>query len=143
MSEPRYGIWIPVYGNCGVMNHPLEPRDASYSLAKNLIQLAQRRGFTTTLIAQHIINSSNQELNQLETWTAAGLVGSYEIVAHRIAEFTKVGIDTFMLQFQPFAAEMERFAAEIIPRVRALTVDSEAMSATGYAYTNLKIGAKG
>ncbi|QSJ15739.1 hypothetical protein JYQ62_28670 [Nostoc sp. UHCC 0702] len=20
MSEPRYGIWIPVYGNCGVMN---------------------------------------------------------------------------------------------------------------------------
>ena len=75
--------------------------------------------------------------------TAAGLVGSYETVAHRIAEFTKVGIDTFMLQFQPFAPEMERFAAEIIPRVRALTVASEAMSATGCAYTNLKIGARG
>jgi len=29
MSEPRYRIWIRVYGNCGVMNHPLEPRDAS------------------------------------------------------------------------------------------------------------------
>ncbi|WP_448275369.1 hypothetical protein [Nostoc sp. DSM 114160] len=40
MSEPHYGIWIPVYGNCGVMNHPLEPRDASYLRAKNLIQLA-------------------------------------------------------------------------------------------------------
>lgn len=48
MSEPRYGIWIPVYGNCGVMNHPLEPRDASYSRAKNLIQLAQKCGFTIT-----------------------------------------------------------------------------------------------
>ena len=75
--------------------------------------------------------------------TAAGLVGSYETVAHRIAEFTKVGIGTFILQFQLFSTEMERFAAEIIPRVRALTVDSEAMSATGCAYTNLKIGARG
>ncbi len=75
--------------------------------------------------------------------TAAGLVGSYETVAHRIAEFTKVVIGTFMLQFQPFAPEMERFAAEIITRVQALTVDSEAMSATGCAYTNFKIGARG
>ncbi|BBD57672.1 luciferase-like protein [Nostoc sp. HK-01] len=361
MSEPRYGIWIPVYGNCGVMNHPLEPRDASYSRAKNLIRLAQRCGFTTTLIAQHIINPRNQELDQMETWTtaaalaeatdsieiiaavkpllfhpavlakmalgidaisqgrfainlvsawfrpemekpginflshderyrysdewirvvkalwsgenvnfhgdyfhindlklnpppiakphlrvyvggesepaqelavkeahtfflngrpieviretiaqvrqkahsrsqplgfamsafviarptdseaeaeyqnlramvlaqddrtellkgvdsevvmfknmakypgvgsnggtAAGLVGSYETVAQRITEFTKVGIDTFMLQFQPFATEMERFATEIIPRVRALTEESEAIA-------NAKIGAK-
>ncbi|MBD2298036.1 LLM class flavin-dependent oxidoreductase [Nostoc sp. FACHB-190] len=360
MSEPRYGIWIPVYGNCGVMNHPLEPRDASYSRAKSLIRLAQRCGFTTTLIAQHIINPRNQQLDQLETWTAAaalaeatssieiiaavkpllfhpavlakmalgidaisqgrfainlvsawfrpemekpginflshderyrysdewirvvkalwsgetvnfhgdyfhindlklnpppiakphprvyvggesepaqelaakqahtfflngrpieviretiaqvrqkthsrsqpigfamsafviarptdaeaeaeyqnlramvlaqddrtellkgvdsevvmfknmakypgvgsnggtaaGLVGSYETVAQRIAEFTKVGIDTFMLQFQPFTTEMERFAAEIIPRVRALTEESEAIA-------NAKIGA--
>ena len=85
MSEPRYGIWIPVYGNCGVMNHPLEPRDASYSRAKNLIQLVQRRGFTTTLIAQHIINPRNQELDQLETWTAAAALSeatnSIEIIA--------------------------------------------------------------
>ncbi|WP_272819293.1 hypothetical protein [Scytonema hofmannii] len=29
MSKPRYGIWIPVYGNCGVMN-PLavEPKSS-------------------------------------------------------------------------------------------------------------------
>ncbi|QFS49965.1 LLM class flavin-dependent oxidoreductase [Nostoc sphaeroides] len=85
MSEPRYGIWIPVYGNCGVMNHPLEPRDASYSRAKNLIQLAERCGFTTTLIAQHIINPRNQELDQLETWTAAAALAeatnSIEIIA--------------------------------------------------------------
>lgn len=71
MSQPRYGIWIPVYGNCGAMNHPQEPRDASYSRAKSLIQLAEECGFTTTLIAEHIINPRNRELDQLETWTAA------------------------------------------------------------------------
>ncbi len=85
MSEPRYGIWIPVYGNCGAMNHPLEPRDASYKRAKALIQLAEQCGFTTTLIAEHIINPRNQELDQLETWTAAAALAeatnSIEIIA--------------------------------------------------------------
>ena len=51
--------------------------------------------------------------------TAAGLVGSYDEVAARIAAFHAAGIELFMLQFQPFEAEMERFAKEVIPRVRA------------------------
>ena len=51
--------------------------------------------------------------------TAAGLVGSYDEVAARIGAFHAAGIELFMLQFQPFEAEMERFAKEIIPRVRA------------------------
>lgn len=50
--------------------------------------------------------------------TAAGLVGSYDEVAARIVDFHNAGIETFMLQFQPFEAEMERFAGEVIPRVR-------------------------
>jgi alkanesulfonate monooxygenase len=41
MYEAKYEIWIPVYGNCGAMNHPNEPRNASYERAKYLIQLAQ------------------------------------------------------------------------------------------------------
>lgn len=49
--------------------------------------------------------------------TAAGLVGSYDEVADRIADFHRAGIETFMLQFQPFEAEMERSAAEVVPRV--------------------------
>ena len=53
--------------------------------------------------------------------TAAGLVGSYDTVADRIAEFNALGIETFMLQFQPFEAETRRFAAEVMPRVRRLT----------------------
>lgn len=50
--------------------------------------------------------------------TAAGLVGSYDTVAARIREFYHAGIELFMLQFQPFEVEMQRFAEEIIPRVR-------------------------
>ncbi|WP_428534772.1 LLM class flavin-dependent oxidoreductase [Rhodopila sp.] len=52
--------------------------------------------------------------------TAAGLVGSYDQVALRIRQFGDAGIELFMLQFQPFEAEMERFATEIMPRVRQL-----------------------
>jgi len=52
--------------------------------------------------------------------TAAGLVGSYDTVAQRIAEFHDIGIETFMLQFQPFEIEMRRFAHEVAPRVRRL-----------------------
>jgi len=49
--------------------------------------------------------------------TAAGLVGSYDEVAARIRRFHAAGIELFMLQFQPFEAEMRRFAQEVIPRV--------------------------
>ncbi len=49
--------------------------------------------------------------------TAAGLVGSYDQVAERLLAFGEIGIDLFMLQFQPLVAEMESFASEIFPRV--------------------------
>jgi alkanesulfonate monooxygenase len=49
--------------------------------------------------------------------TAAGLVGSYDTVAARIRQFADLGIETFMLQFQPFEAEMARFANGVRPRV--------------------------
>ncbi|MET0387225.1 MAG: LLM class flavin-dependent oxidoreductase [Polyangiales bacterium] len=50
--------------------------------------------------------------------TAAGLVGSYDEVAAKLREFAALGIDTFLLQFQPFEADMRRFAEHVIPRVR-------------------------
>jgi alkanesulfonate monooxygenase len=52
--------------------------------------------------------------------TAAGLVGCYDTVAARVGAFSAAGVELFMLQFQPFEAEMRRFAAEVIPRVRAM-----------------------
>lgn len=50
--------------------------------------------------------------------TAAGLVGDYDSVARRIADFYRAGVELFMLQFQPFEDDMRRFAQEIVPRVR-------------------------
>ncbi|MBO0767262.1 MAG: LLM class flavin-dependent oxidoreductase [Solirubrobacterales bacterium] len=83
----------------------------------------------------HVFNNADPKAVMFQTFqkyphigtnggTAAGLVGSYERVAERIQAFHAQGIELFMLQFQPFEAEMERFAREVIPRVReaALTV---------------------
>jgi len=52
--------------------------------------------------------------------TAADLVGDYDTVARRIVDFHRAGIELFMLQFQPFEADMARFAHEVVPRVRRL-----------------------
>jgi alkanesulfonate monooxygenase len=62
--------------------------------------------------------------------TAAGLVGSYDEVASRIRDFHKAGIELFMLQFQPFEAEMRRFALEVIPRVRQVHATKPLAAAT-------------
>lgn len=48
--------------------------------------------------------------------TAAGLVGSYDTVTRRIRAFHAAGIELLMLQFQPFEAEMARFAENVMPR---------------------------
>jgi len=50
-----------------------------------------------------------------------GFVGSYDQVARRFVEFNELGVSTFLLSFYPLVEEQERFAAEIIPRVRAAT----------------------
>lgn len=47
--------------------------------------------------------------------TAAGLVGSYEQVADRIAAFSQAGVELFMLQFQPLRSEMRLFAETVFP----------------------------
>jgi alkanesulfonate monooxygenase len=53
-------------------------------------------------------------------------------VAERIEAFHAAGIELFMLQFQPFEAEMQRFALEVIPRVRGR---QSAKSADGRAWS--------
>ena len=50
--------------------------------------------------------------------TLAGLVGSYEQVTERMSAFHDSGIELFMLQFQPLEAELDRFADNIISRLR-------------------------
>ncbi len=48
----------------------------------------------------------------------SGLVGTPHQVAERILEFERAGLDLLLLQCSPQLEEMERFAAEVIPRVR-------------------------
>jgi alkanesulfonate monooxygenase len=48
----------------------------------------------------------------------AGLIGSYDEVARSLRSFASLGIDTFLLQFQPFERDMRDFARQVIPRVR-------------------------
>jgi alkanesulfonate monooxygenase len=52
--------------------------------------------------------------------TAAGLVGNYDTVAERIRQFHGIGIEKLLLQFQPFEAEMQRFAKHLMPRLKDL-----------------------
>jgi alkanesulfonate monooxygenase len=72
MSEPCYGIWAPVGGNFGPLNTKHEAIDASYARSRSLILEAERLGYATTLVAQHLANPRSLELEQLETWTASG-----------------------------------------------------------------------
>jgi dimethylsulfone monooxygenase len=51
----------------------------------------------------------------------SGLVGTPDAIAERIAEFERAGVELLLLQFSPQSEEMERFAAEVIPRVRSLS----------------------
>ncbi len=65
--------------------------------------------------------------------TAAGLVGSYDTVAERIAQFHAAGIETLLLQFQPFEAEMRRFAQHIMPRLRGLRDEPHRLKGHAFA----------
>ncbi len=49
--------------------------------------------------------------------TSAGLVGSYDAVAERMLQFHAAGVETFLLQYQPFEDEMRRFARHVMPRL--------------------------
>ena len=44
----------------------------------------------------------------------AGLVGTAEQVAERVAQFADVGVDLLLLQCSPQLEEMERFGEEVI-----------------------------
>jgi FMNH2-dependent dimethyl sulfone monooxygenase len=49
----------------------------------------------------------------------SGLVGTPDQIAARIREFESAGAELLLLQFSPQAEEMERFAEQVMPRVRS------------------------
>jgi alkanesulfonate monooxygenase len=75
-GAPRFGIWIPVYGNWAGTDPALETHDASFARAKRLLLEAEELGFETALLAQHLINPRDHELDQLETWTATAALAA-------------------------------------------------------------------
>lgn len=84
--------------------------------AKDQALKAQRR---TQIDPKSVMHQTLAKIAYVGTngGTAAGLVGSYDEVAQRIAAFHEAGIELLMLQFQPFEREMERFARELFPRL--------------------------
>jgi alkanesulfonate monooxygenase len=68
-AAPRFGVWAPVYGNHGARHHPDDAPDASYRRTRDLLLRAERSGFDSTLLAQHVIHPSNTEDDVLETWS--------------------------------------------------------------------------
>ncbi len=83
------------------------------------IRARQRQNTDPAVVMKHTHAYSKTPVIGTNGGTFAGLVGNYDEVAARIDAFHQAGIDVFMLQFQPFEAEMRRFAAEIFPRVKA------------------------
>jgi alkanesulfonate monooxygenase len=71
MREPRFGIWVPVYGPWGARHHPEEPSQPSYSRSLKVVREAEALNFEVALLAQHIINPLNNDFDQLETWSAS------------------------------------------------------------------------
>lgn len=71
IAEPRFGVWTPVYGTWGGRSDPDWPPDASYARARDAIVLAERHGFQSTLLAEHIVSPAGADADVLETWTAA------------------------------------------------------------------------
>jgi alkanesulfonate monooxygenase len=71
---PRFGLWAPVYGTWGAKTHPDEPVDASYRRTRDLLRRAEETGFSSVLLAEHVVNPQRDDHAVLETWTAAAAV---------------------------------------------------------------------
>jgi alkanesulfonate monooxygenase len=69
VTAPRFGVWAPVYGNHGARHHPDDVPDASYRRTRDLLVRAERAGYDSTLLAQHVIHPSDTEDDVLETWS--------------------------------------------------------------------------
>jgi alkanesulfonate monooxygenase len=86
MTHPlRFGIWALVHGPRAAHQDPEEPYDASWERNRDLVLQAEVLGYDSTLIAQHTINPHQEDLDQLEAWSAAAalaaLTSRIEIVA--------------------------------------------------------------
>lgn len=122
-------------GRNGAVKHPLRFGLAAFVIARDTDAEAEEAlAYAWQLAAKdqpalaHVYGNADPKAVMFQTFqkyphigtnggTAAGLVGSYARVAERIRAFHAQGIELFMLQFQPFEAEMQRFAEKVFPLV--------------------------
>ena len=71
----RLGFWPSVYGNWIISPKP-ETFDCSFDHAKKVTLLAEQIGFETLLIAEHFVNPSSPELDQLDAWSSAAALAA-------------------------------------------------------------------
>jgi len=110
--------------------------DAQIALQDNAAITARRQEMLAKVDpkAQHIFNrrkyDSDPTVKRLGgAILLPGFVGSYDTVARKFAEYYELGLTTFLVDFHPRIEEQERFAAEVIPRVRALVQDRVSLAA--------------
>jgi hypothetical protein len=75
-SPLRFGIWAVVHGPRAAHQDPEEPYDASWERNRDLVLAAEELGYDSTLIAQHTINPHQEDLDQLEAWSAAAAIAA-------------------------------------------------------------------
>ena len=84
-SHIRFGVWALVHGSRAALQDPDEPYDASWARNRALVLEAERLGYDSVLIAQHTMNPHDENLDQLEAWSAsaalAALTQRIEIIA--------------------------------------------------------------
>ncbi|MEO7962887.1 MAG: LLM class flavin-dependent oxidoreductase [Gemmatimonadaceae bacterium] len=115
----------------GIELPPLTFGVAAYSIVRDTEQEAKRELARITDVTEGSPGYSNyqdwishtklEQAVSLEDYSVsnrglrAGLVGTPEVVADRVREFEKVGVDLLLLQCSPQLEEMERFADQVMP----------------------------
>jgi len=114
----------------GVDLPPLQFRVAAYAIVRESEQGVKREVERITNVSagsagyanykDWIANTKLEQAVSLEDYSVsnrglrAGLTGTPDQVAERVAEFAAVGVDLLLLQCSPQLEEMERFADEVI-----------------------------
>src|ERR1700687_6058875 len=75
-TSPRFGIWAVVHGSRAAYQDPDEPYDASWERNRDLVLSAERLGYESTFICEHTINPHQEDLTQLEAWSAAAAIAA-------------------------------------------------------------------
>lgn len=72
----RYGFWLPIFGGW-LRNVENEHMPATFDYAKEVIQLGERLGYDTTLIAELYLNDiKGPESDSLEAWSTAAALAA-------------------------------------------------------------------